>query len=101
MAAAVGVTLVTGLDYVRDAIRLRREGQAADRLGVMSRRSYLAASLQALEARGETLSTAESLTAGQVCAAIADVPGPRPCCAAGWRRTPATSRSSVLGVDPG
>lgn len=29
MAAAVVVTVVTGLDYVRDAVRLRREGQAA------------------------------------------------------------------------
>lgn len=29
MGAAVIVTVVTGLDYVRDAIRLRREGQAA------------------------------------------------------------------------
>ena len=29
MGAAVAVTLVTGVDYVRDAIRLRREGQAA------------------------------------------------------------------------
>jgi CDP-diacylglycerol--glycerol-3-phosphate 3-phosphatidyltransferase len=31
MAAAVVVTLVTGADYVRDAIRLRREGKAAER----------------------------------------------------------------------
>jgi CDP-diacylglycerol--glycerol-3-phosphate 3-phosphatidyltransferase len=29
MAAAVIVTLVTGFEYVRDAVRLRREGQAA------------------------------------------------------------------------
>jgi CDP-diacylglycerol--glycerol-3-phosphate 3-phosphatidyltransferase len=31
MAAAVVVTLVTGADYVREAIKLRREGQAAQR----------------------------------------------------------------------
>ncbi len=29
MAAAVAVTVLTGLDYVREAIKLRREGQAA------------------------------------------------------------------------
>jgi CDP-diacylglycerol--glycerol-3-phosphate 3-phosphatidyltransferase len=29
MAAAVFVTLLTGLDYVREAVRVRREGQAA------------------------------------------------------------------------
>jgi CDP-diacylglycerol--glycerol-3-phosphate 3-phosphatidyltransferase len=31
MAAAVVVTVVTGFDYVREAIKLRREGQAAER----------------------------------------------------------------------
>jgi CDP-diacylglycerol--glycerol-3-phosphate 3-phosphatidyltransferase len=31
MAAAVVVTVVTGLDYVREALKLRREGQAAER----------------------------------------------------------------------
>jgi CDP-diacylglycerol--glycerol-3-phosphate 3-phosphatidyltransferase len=31
MAAAVVVTVVTGIDYVREAMRLRREGQAAER----------------------------------------------------------------------
>ena len=31
MAAAVVVTVVTGVDYVREAIKLRREGQAAER----------------------------------------------------------------------
>ena len=31
MAAAVVVTVVTGVDYVRQALRLRREGQAAQR----------------------------------------------------------------------
>lgn len=29
MAAAVAITLLTGLDYVREALRVRREGQAA------------------------------------------------------------------------
>jgi CDP-diacylglycerol---glycerol-3-phosphate 3-phosphatidyltransferase len=31
MAAAVVVTVVTGADYVREGLRLRREGQAAAR----------------------------------------------------------------------
>lgn len=36
MAAAVAVTIVTGLDYVREALKLRRDGEAARDTGVSS-----------------------------------------------------------------
>jgi PncC family amidohydrolase len=61
---------------------------------------YLAASLQALEQRGQTIATAESLTAGQVCAAIADVPGASAVLRGGLSAYATEVKVSVLGVDP-
>jgi len=61
---------------------------------------YLAASLRALEERGQTLSTAESLTAGQVCAAIADVPGASTVLRGGLAAYASEVKVAVLGVDP-
>ena len=62
MAAAVAVTLVTGVDYVRDAIRLRREGpggRPARRHDQPVSRSIAAGPR---ERAAQTLATAESLT---------------------------------------
>jgi nicotinamide-nucleotide amidase len=59
-----------------------------------------AACLDALRARGETVSTAESLTAGLVCATIATVPGASDCLRGGLAAYATDVKSSALGVDP-
>lgn len=59
-----------------------------------------AACLEALRARGETLATAESLTAGLVCATLASVPGASDCLRGGLAAYATDVKSSVLGVDP-
>ena len=52
MAVAWVITMVTGLDYVREALRLRRRAHARDEI-------ELAASVLAeLDRRGETLASA-------------------------------------------
>ena len=106
MAAAVVVTVVTGFDYVREAMRLRREGQAAER---------------AASDAGWTLDDVDAGTTGRpappAClaprsawpdarrrrsrsrpdwsrATLATVPGASTSCAAASRRTPSTSRPS-------
>jgi nicotinamide-nucleotide amidase len=59
------------------------------------------ACLDALRARGETVCTAESLTAGIVCATLATVPGASDCLRGGIAAYATDVKSSVLGVDPG
>lgn len=65
----------------------------------MSRRS-VAETLALLEARGETLAMAESLTAGLVSATVADVPGASAVLRGGLTAYATSVKSSVLGVDP-
>jgi nicotinamide-nucleotide amidase len=56
--------------------------------------------VDALRARGQTVSTAESLTAGLVCATLATVPGASDCLRGGLAAYATDVKSSVLGVDP-
>jgi nicotinamide-nucleotide amidase len=56
--------------------------------------------LDALRARGQTVATAESLTAGLVCATIASVPGASDCLLGGLAAYATRVKSDVLGVDP-
>jgi nicotinamide-nucleotide amidase len=56
--------------------------------------------LDALRAREETVSTAESLTAGLVCSTIAAVPGASDCLRGALVAYATQVKSSVLGVDP-
>ena len=153
MAAAVVVTVVTGFDYVKEAMRIRREGQAAeqgrgaappaapdaDRIRITSPRiaedgarmarsgshlpaiprwrgrkglgpwaasalervlgTWRARCLDALRARGESLATAESLTAGLVSATIAAVPGASDVLRGGLTSYATDVKVSQLGVD--
>jgi nicotinamide-nucleotide amidase len=55
--------------------------------------------LDILRSRGETLATAESLTAGLVCAALATVPGASDSLRGGLAAYATDVKSSVLGVD--
>jgi nicotinamide-nucleotide amidase len=57
------------------------------------------ACLDALRARGETVSTAESLTAGLACATLATVPGASDCLRGGLAAYVTDVKASVLGVD--
>ena len=76
MAAAVVVTVVTGVDYAVRAARLRRTSQrTADRARRGSASSTPADILGRLAARRETLAVAESLTGGLLCASFVSVPG--------------------------
>jgi nicotinamide-nucleotide amidase len=59
-----------------------------------------AACLDALRKRGETVATAESLTAGLVCSTLATVPGASDCLRGGLAAYATDVKSSVLGVDP-
>jgi nicotinamide-nucleotide amidase len=55
--------------------------------------------LDALRARGESLATAESLTAGLVCATLASVPGASDSLRGGLAAYATDVKASVLGVD--
>jgi nicotinamide-nucleotide amidase len=55
--------------------------------------------LEILRSHGQTLATAESLTAGLVCAALATVPGASDCLRGGLAAYATDIKSSVLGVD--
>jgi PncC family amidohydrolase len=59
-----------------------------------------AACLDALRDRDQSLATAESLTAGLVCATLASVPGASDCLLGGLAAYATGVKSSVLGVDP-
>lgn len=59
-----------------------------------------AACVDVLRARGETVSTAESLTAGLVCATLATVAGASDCLRGGLAAYASDVKASVLGVDP-
>jgi PncC family amidohydrolase len=63
--------------------------------------SDVAATLRLLEERGETLATAESLTAGLVSATIADVPGASAVLRGGLAAYASDVKVDVLGVAPG
>jgi nicotinamide-nucleotide amidase len=58
-----------------------------------------AACLDAFRARGETVSTAESLTAGLLCATLATVPGASDALRGGLAAYATDVKTSVLGVD--
>ena len=69
MVAAVLLTVVSGLDYVREAFRLRRQSR---RPGELSPAAQVLAELQR---RNETVATAESLTGGLLGTLLTAVPG--------------------------
>jgi nicotinamide-nucleotide amidase len=58
-----------------------------------------AACLDALRSRGQTLATAESLTAGLACATIASVPGASDCLRGGLAAYASDVKTSILAVD--
>lgn len=68
----------------------------------MSDRSVVvAAVLDLLVQRGETVATAESLTGGLVCAALVDVPGASEAVVGGIVAYAADAKVSLLGIDGG
>jgi nicotinamide-nucleotide amidase len=61
--------------------------------------SLAAACLDALRSRAQSVATAESLTAGLLCAAFASVPGASDCLRGGLAAYASDVKTSILGVD--
>jgi CDP-diacylglycerol--glycerol-3-phosphate 3-phosphatidyltransferase len=113
MAAALVITLVTGVDYVVRAVRLRRKPALAvlrvvperfergGRMGVAGpmARELAAEILTLLTESGQTVATAESLTGGMVAAALTDVPGSSAAFRGGVIAYATELKARVLGVD--
>ena len=94
MGAAFLITVLSGLDYVREAVRIRR--QHADLVSGGS----AAAVLAALRRRSETLATAESLTGGLVGYLLTSVPGASESYVGGVISYATRLKSTLAGVDP-
>jgi CDP-diacylglycerol--glycerol-3-phosphate 3-phosphatidyltransferase len=104
MYAAVVVTVVTGVDYVARAVRLRRTSERT--VLKRARRARAAVTLgvaqevhELLLARGETLAVAESLTGGALAAAVVAVPGVSATFRGGVVAYATELKSELLGVD--
>ncbi len=101
MAAAVIVTLLTGVDYVLRARALRRAETASRWAPARERgRQRLAAALvPALHERGLTVAVAESLTGGLVMATLTEIPGASAVLRGGPVVYATDTKASELGID--
>jgi CDP-diacylglycerol--glycerol-3-phosphate 3-phosphatidyltransferase len=103
MAAALVVTLVTGVDYVIRAVRLSRLPSGglrmADGVAGSAARELAAEIIGLLAEAGHTVATAESLTGGLVAAALTDVPGSSRAFRGGVVAYATELKARLLGVD--
>jgi nicotinamide-nucleotide amidase len=105
MAAALVVTLVTGVDYVIRAVRMSRLSSGglrmADGVAGSAARELATEIIGLLAEAGQTVATAESLTGGLVAAALTDVPGSSRAFRGGVVAYATELKTRLLGVDAG
>ncbi len=99
MGFAVVLTVATGLDYVIQAVRLRAGGGAPAHDGSTDGSGARPRMVDALVGRGQTLATAESLTAGLLAATVAGVPGASAVLRGGFVVYATDLKGSLAGVD--
>src|SRR5690606_14060449 len=106
MAAAVVVTVATGLDYTARALRLRRPtagpagGGETVGAGEAVTDQMAETVVRRLAQRQQTLAVAESLTGGLLAAALVDVPGASAVFRGGLVVYATDLKSSLTGVSP-